>query len=88
MSYENKPWTGALFKNDYKNAENHPDFKGPFYVALDGQVIEFEIAGWTRESKGGKKYISLKAGERREPKKGGNRPAAGDTEEMSDDIPF
>lgn len=86
MSYENKPWTGTLFKNDYKQNEKHPDYKGKFYVNLDGQIVEFELAAWIRESKSGKKYMSVKAGERRQPRAQTGDAAA--APEMSDDIPF
>lgn len=83
MSYENKPWTGTLFKNDYKQNEKHPDYKGKFYVALDGQVVEFELAAWVRESKNGKKYMSVKAGEKRQP-----REHAKVEPDFDDSVPF
>ena len=46
--------TGAIFKNDNKKAENHPDYKGK--VNVNGK--EMEVAGWIKEGKNGT-YISL-----------------------------
>jgi uncharacterized protein (DUF736 family) len=46
---------GALFKNDDKESDNHPDYKGSINVA--GK--EFYLSAWIKESKAGKKYMSL-----------------------------
>ena len=52
---ENKPGQGVMFFRD--NVEgNRPNFQGGF----NWEGEEFEIAGWSRESKGGRQYISLK----------------------------
>ena len=45
---------GFLGKNDYKEKENQPDYKGKVTV----ESIDYDIAGWIREKKG-RKYISL-----------------------------
>ena len=50
---------GALFKNQYKKAENHPDYRGPLNV--DGK--ELEVAAWVRKSKDGKTFMSLSVSE-------------------------
>jgi uncharacterized protein (DUF736 family) len=52
---ETKANSGAMFINDRKEKESHPDFKGK--VNVNG--IEMEIAGWKRQSQNGKNYISL-----------------------------
>jgi hypothetical protein len=46
---ENKPNTGAIFKNDNKKAENHPDYRGK--VNVNGK--EMEIALWVKQGKSG-----------------------------------
>jgi uncharacterized protein (DUF736 family) len=46
---------GALFKNDDKESDNHPDYKGNINVG--GK--EFYLSAWIKESKAGKKYMSL-----------------------------
>jgi hypothetical protein len=46
---------GALFRNERKEAETHADYNGT--INVNGQ--EFWINSWLKESKGGKKYMSL-----------------------------
>ena len=51
---ENKPNSGALFKEE-KKSEKHPDYKGSCLV---GGEIHY-IAAWVNTSEGGKQYMSL-----------------------------
>jgi uncharacterized protein (DUF736 family) len=51
---ETKNNSGAIFKNDKKTSENHPDYKGK--VNVNGK--DMEVALWLRESKAGMKYFS------------------------------
>jgi uncharacterized protein (DUF736 family) len=46
---------GALFKNDRKESEKHPDYKGSINVAGH----DYWLSAWLKESKDGKKYMSL-----------------------------
>jgi len=46
---ENKLNTGAIFKNDNKKAENHPDYRGK--VNVNGK--EMEMALWVKQGKNG-----------------------------------
>ena len=56
MAYEQKNGQGALFKNAKKTTgDSSPDYKGD--ITVNGTA--FWIAGWMKESKGGKKYMSL-----------------------------
>lgn len=81
MSYDNTD-RGALFKNDRKESERHPDYTGNINVA--GQ--EFRLSAWIKEGKSGK-FMSLSV----QPKDGGAvkngtlQPAGAD---LDDDIPF
>jgi len=59
MAYEQKPNTGSLFKNDRKEADTHPDYKGSALIdehdaaiqELDGdESRRFEEAYNTKES--------------------------------------
>lgn len=86
MARESKPNTGVLFKNDRKESDKHPDYKGN--VNVDG--AEFWLDAWINEAQSsGKKYMSLRV----KPKLPGGQPKqqtqqnepAGD---FSDDIPF
>ena len=45
---------GVLFKNDRKEQDNHPDYKGS--INIDGQ--EFWLSAWIKESQKGK-FMSL-----------------------------
>jgi len=47
--------SGAIFKNNYKKADTHPDYKGKMNV--DGK--EKEVALWVRETKTGEKFFSM-----------------------------
>ena len=55
MAYEQKDNSGSLFKNDKKEKENHPDYRGSINVA----GTDYWLDAWIKESKAGKKYMSL-----------------------------
>lgn len=82
MSYENKPHTGALFKNANKQSENHPDYRGPFY---DANGNEMEVSAWLKTSKNGSKYMSLQVRPKFQKQA---KPAEKPKDEFSDSIPF
>ena len=46
--------TGAIFKNDNKKADNHPDYRGK--VNVNGK--EMEVALWLKTSAKGVKFMS------------------------------
>jgi hypothetical protein len=45
---------GALFKNDRKEKDSHPDYRGD--ITIDGR--KYWLSGWLKEGKRGK-YMSL-----------------------------
>ena len=49
--FKQKPGFGSIFKNDYKTAENQPDYKGKILLK-DG--TEQQIALWIKEGANGK----------------------------------
>ena len=51
----NKNNSGALFKEEEKKSDKHPDYKGNCLV--NGK--QMYIAAWINTSQGGKKYMSL-----------------------------
>lgn len=55
MAYEKKPESGALFKNDRKEKDSHPDYKGD--ALIDGKL--WWVSAWINESKSGTKYMSM-----------------------------
>ena len=46
---------GALFPNDRKEKDTHPDFRGN--INVDGN--EYWIKGWKKISKSGMKFLSV-----------------------------
>ena len=56
MSEYDNTNSGAIFKNDKKETDSHPDYKGSLNV--NGQ--EFWVSSWINQSKAGTKYMSLK----------------------------
>jgi len=55
---------GALFKNDKKESERHPDYKGSLNVG----GTEYWISAWLKEAKSGMKYMSLSVTAKDEPR--------------------
>lgn len=88
MSYETKPGTGALFKNNYKEKESHPNAKGTI-VTPDGK--EWEIASWTKKDRNGNPFQSLSISEPYQKANavgGRNDPQAPLPDNKDDDLPF
>jgi len=85
MEYDNKN-SGVLFKNDYKKADNHPDYKGSFTDA-DGQ--EKDLAAWVRKTNAGKMMLSVKVSDKFV-KEDADQPAADAPKAafVDDDMPF
>lgn len=88
MEYDNK-LSGALFKNDKGDNPKRPDYKGSF---TDGQGNEFWVSSWLKDTKDGKKFLSLSM----QPKEakapgamqGQPKAPAPVLEDTSDDLPF
>ena len=57
---EQKNNTGALFLNDKKESDKHPDLTGNL---IDNDGKKWRVAGWQNTSQKGNKYISLKISE-------------------------
>lgn len=69
---------GVLFQNDRKDKETHPDRTGSLNV--DG--VEYFLDGWLKESKDGKKFLSLSV--KRKEKQTGAAPKAKAAEDDGD----
>lgn len=63
-TYTPKPGSFSLFKNDRREKDTHPEYKGTG-VLPDGSPAE--IAAWVKETRDGRKFfsISIKAKEAR-----------------------
>jgi hypothetical protein len=74
--YDNRD-RGALFKNNDKTEESHPDYRGN--INVDG--TEYWLSAWLKTSKAGMKYMSLSikpknadTAQSKKPAGGGARP--------------
>lgn len=85
MAYEPRDGSGSLFKNDRKEKDTHPDYRGD--IQIDGK--SFWLSAWIKEGAKGK-FMSLSAqpkekqGDQHRPQQT-NQPAAS---EDFDDAPF
>lgn len=80
---ENKTNTGSIFKNNYKKADNHPDYKGK--VNVNGK--EMEVAMWVRKTQNGESFFSASFSEPYvAPETMERRPVSDEMED--DDLPF
>ena len=55
MAFETKELSGALFRNDRKESEQHPDYNGNAKI----NNIDYWLNGWIKQTKTGAKYLSL-----------------------------
>ena len=55
MAFEQKPNTGALFKNDKEGNESRPDYKGN----INFKGTDCWLSAWLKKDKNGKIYMSL-----------------------------
>lgn len=84
MKYDNSN-RGAIFKNDDKQQDNHPDYKG----SLNVNGVDLWVSGWIKTSeKTGKKFLSLSVKPKEDaPVKKASAPSSG-FDDMNDDVPF
>lgn len=79
---------GVLFKNDRKDSEKHPDYKGN--INIDG--AEYWLDAWINEARtSGKKFMSLRIKPKLEggqPKPQAQQRESAPLGEFDDDIPF
>lgn len=90
MAYEQKDMSGSLFKNDRKETDTHPDYKGS--ALLNG--VDHWLDAWVNTDRNGNKYMALKF----KPKEAASRVARPETgvlpvtpagiDATSDSIPF
>jgi hypothetical protein len=83
MAFEQKENTGAIFVNDRKTEDTHPDSTGT--ALIDG--VEYYVSAWRREAKSGKRYLALsfkrKIADTAKSATGGSIK-----QDMNDEIPF
>lgn len=74
--------SGALFKNDQKQTDKHPDYRGS--INVNGE--EFWLSAWLKTSKAGKKFMSLNVSAK--DKQGQPERRQDSAPPVDDDIPF
>jgi uncharacterized protein (DUF736 family) len=84
MQYDNSN-RGAIFKNDDKQQDNHPDYKG----SLNVNGVDLWVSGWLKTSeKTGKKFMSLSVKPKEDkPVKQASSPKRANVE-FDDNVPF
>lgn len=85
MAYEPKPGSFSLFKNDKKEKDSHPDYKGDG-LTPDGTPVW--VSAWLKEGKNGK-FMSCSMQPKESQQRAAKEPGKGSkASEMEDDIPF
>ena len=82
-NYEQKEGQGSLFKNEKKTNDKQPDYRG----SLKWHNQTLNVAGWVKDSKNGKKFLSLKI-EAIDTTNGGAMPEKPEVNESNDGLPF
>lgn len=84
----NKDFSGALFRNDKKETDAHPDYRGS--ATIGG--VEYWVSGWINTAREtGKKYMSLALKAKDTPPPAAAQPAQNAEpahEPTEDELPF
>ena len=81
MSEYDNSNTGALFKNDQKTTDKHPDYKGSLNVG----GVDYWLSAWLKKSKAGATFMSLAVTIKDDKPKAAPKAAPVDTDS---DLPF
>ena len=75
--------SGVMFKNDKREKESHPHYKGN--IRVNGQ--EYWLSAWIKEGKNGK-FMGLALSPKEEQGQAPQAKSSKIIEDMDDDIPF
>ena len=77
--------SGAIFVNNKKTADNHPDRNG----TLNVEGVEYWISGWLKKSKNGDPFMSLSVKRKEQAAPAARQaPASRNGAAFDDEIPF
>ena len=87
--YETKAGTGSLFPNDRKEKETHPDYKGKIKWH---NGTEAWLSAWEKETKNGRKFLSIQVGDYITPQTGHEQAKANGFQpqplDVDNEVPF
>lgn len=83
MDYDNTN-RGALFRNQNKKTDKHPDYTG----TLNVEGVDRWISAWLKTSQKGEKYLSISLGDIKEQQTAQQQPAPQQTSHNPDGAPF
>jgi hypothetical protein len=83
MAFEKKEGSGALFKNNDRQKDTHPEYRGD--ILING--VEYWLSAWVKEGKNGK-FFSLAAKKKEERSGDTVKRNPGKQEEDGTDLPF
>ncbi len=88
MSYEQKPGQGSIFKNDRKESESHPDYKGDATCPHCKEKLWADM--WTKKPEGKKPFFSLSLKVKAQKPQQAAKPAPAPAADFDDgsDVPF
>ena len=84
MAFE-KIGQGFLSRNQYKDNDKKPEYKGKLTIKLDGREMEVELGAWVKENERGK-YFSIAASAELGPKE--QQKTLGEGGSSDDEVPF
>jgi hypothetical protein len=84
MAFEQQDNSGAVFVNDRKEKDTHPDRSGS--ATIDG--VEYWVSGWLKKSRDGQPFLSLAFKRKSDSVAQSKKPAGGRPQGFDDKIPF
>jgi hypothetical protein len=87
MAFERKDNSGAVFNNERKEKDTHPDRTGDAVIG----GVPYWVNGWLKKDKNGKPFLSLSFNPKDKTipvAKADGKNVVGRGDDMSDEIPF